>query len=485
MLVVKIVPRSRLRIHCDLQRPRRPADGPVGALVGCSWPAPILRIVHGVALVSEDKRCQQIAMKTPRPEGSAVPCAEPHAVQTCRPWRRKALGKARRLPCLLHRAIRWNRPADPEPQFLFAVKTLLRLAFHSRKDVMLSTSLKTLLLCSVLATQVLVPASAQSGESPSASTHHRVRGYVTTAAGQVATQAIRISEIDIPTRDSGPLFISKDADQHIWFTQKNANKIGRLSRHGAIREYDVPTAMSQPYAITLGPDNTMWFTELAGARIGHVLNDGSISEFPLMYLNSSPTGITSGPVGSDLLYFTDYGLERLGRINTQGEVAEMQIPMPNSSPQDLVLGPDGHLWFTQFFGNRIGRVSPSFVYGAQEVPTPRSDPDRIATGLHGEIWFTELLGNKIGRIMPNGALIEYQIPTPDSQPQGIALGPDGHIWFTESATNKIGRISADGTITEYLIPTANSGPVGITAGDWDMFFTEFTANKIGRISLRP
>ena len=80
----------------------------------------------------------------------------------------------------------------------------------------------------------------------------------------------KIREFAVPTAGSVPLEITKGPDGAIWFTEVNANQIGRISRADKIREYPIPTANSGPIAITAGPGCTLWFTEANANQIGQV-----------------------------------------------------------------------------------------------------------------------------------------------------------------------------------------------------------------------
>jgi virginiamycin B lyase len=56
----------------------------------------------------------------------------------------------------------------------------------------------------------------------------------------------------------------------IWFTESNANQIGRITTAGVFTEYPIPTANSVPVGITAGPDGNLWFTEANTNQIGQV-----------------------------------------------------------------------------------------------------------------------------------------------------------------------------------------------------------------------
>src|SRR5665213_4016017 len=83
------------------------------------------------------------------------------------------------------------------------------------------------------------------------------------------------SEYAIPTANSFPAGLVKDADGTIWFTEKNGNKLGQLTTAATFNEYTIPTTNAQPVGITIGPDNFIWFTESNADQIGELAPSGT------------------------------------------------------------------------------------------------------------------------------------------------------------------------------------------------------------------
>src|SRR4051812_41437306 len=56
--------------------------------------------------------------------------------------------------------------------------------------------------------------------------------------------------------------IVRGPDGKLWFTEKTANKIGRVTPGNppVIDEFDLPAGFTTPFNITVGPDNKIWFT---------------------------------------------------------------------------------------------------------------------------------------------------------------------------------------------------------------------------------
>jgi virginiamycin B lyase len=225
-------------------------------------------------------------------------------------------------------------------------------------------------------------------------------------------------------------------------------------------------------AITTGPDGNLWFTESNANQIGRIPPSGSpIDEFAVPTGNAAPTAITTGPDGN--LWFTEGGANQVGRISTNGSVIrEFAI---GASASSITTGPDGNLWFTEPSTNSIGRISPGgttlkeFALAAQVA-----QPTSITAGPDGNLWFTQngmfALPDAIGRITPDGATVtEFNLPRLSGGPESIALGPDGNLWFVESGANQIGRITPAGTIREFA---ALASPTSIASvADGNLWFT--------------
>ena len=75
-----------------------------------------------------------------------------------------------------------------------------------------------------------------------------------------------------------PIGIALGADGNFWFTEKAANRVGRISPDGTIAEFAMPTAKASPDGIALGPDGNIWCSEGNIDRLARVTPDGRVSE---------------------------------------------------------------------------------------------------------------------------------------------------------------------------------------------------------------
>jgi len=272
----------------------------------------------------------------------------------------------------------------------------------------------------------------------------------------------KINQYPIPTESAFPNGITAGPDAALWFTESQANQIGRIATTGAITEYTVPTPHSYPFDIAAGPDGALWFTELAGNQIGRITTTGVIAEYAVPTPNSYPKGITAGP--DSALWFTEEEGPSIGRITTAGIITEYPLTGLTGYIQYITAGPDGALWIT-FLGNEhsfVLRMTTDGVITAYPVPVPIAySPQEITAGPDGALWFADDDG-AIWRITTEGGLTRYPVPL---RPSGggtgpITSGPDGALWFTVTcnpcAHDWVGRITTTGVITEFPAPTDGS-----------------------------
>ncbi len=62
-------------------------------------------------------------------------------------------------------------------------------------------------------------------------------------------------------------------DGNLWFTERYADQIGRITITGHVTEFPIPNetgAQLEPVYITRGPGSALWFTELYAGMIGKI-----------------------------------------------------------------------------------------------------------------------------------------------------------------------------------------------------------------------
>jgi virginiamycin B lyase len=326
--------------------------------------------------------------------------------------------------------------------------------------------------------------------------------------GGAAARAVQIMEFPLPSPASAPAGITVGPDGAIWFAEREASRIGRITTGGVLMEYPLAPGR-QPNAIVAGPDGALWFTE--ADRVGRITTAGAVSEFAVGASGAVMLDITAGADGNlwysyELLVPGPGPLGRFGRMTTSGSVAEFDPPFPARVMTSLAATPDGNIWFAgtglaSFSGGPqfgvVGRFASASDYDAASLGA--AIPQRIAIGRDGKVWFTvqvpvsfgtvpavpPIIG-KLGRVDPaalgvSSSVTEFAIPARESAPYAITAGPDGNVWFTDrSETPRIGRATPQGAVTEVSAPGATGS---IVAGpDGALWFTEPDAGRIGRLS---
>lgn len=118
-------------------------------------------------------------------------------------------------------------------------------------------------------------------------------------------------------------------------------------------EYPLPHPDSGPYGIIAGPDGALWFTEQQANKIGRITTSGEVVEYVLPPEHTGALVMTVGP--DEALWFTEWGSNKIGRITLAGEVREYTIPTPQAEPHGVTAGPDGALWIAEE-ANKIGQL---------------------------------------------------------------------------------------------------------------------------------
>src|SRR5689334_656415 len=80
----------------------------------------------------------------------------------------------------------------------------------------------------------------------------------------------QITEFPIPTSNSRPEGITRGPDGNVWFTERSAKKIGRITATGVVTEFPLAVPFSYPYWMTAGPDGNVWFTDSFQGKVGRI-----------------------------------------------------------------------------------------------------------------------------------------------------------------------------------------------------------------------
>jgi virginiamycin B lyase len=118
-------------------------------------------------------------------------------------------------------------------------------------------------------------------------------------------------------------------DGNVWFTQPQANAIGRIMPNGYLVEFPLPNP-GVPLGIATGTDKNLWVTVIRAHVIYRVTPNGDFTAFP-MPASSMATFIAAAPDGT--LWFTEPN-GKVGRITPAGDVREFVFSNPYSDHKE-------------------------------------------------------------------------------------------------------------------------------------------------------
>lgn len=278
-----------------------------------------------------------------------------------------------------------------------------------------------------------------------------------------------------PDGQFGIMGVTVDSDDTIWFAEQYANYIGHyLPATGQYKIYSLPTltipdpanagqTITLPYApndLAIDAHGNIWFTELNADMVGRLdPATGNIQHYALASKKTvqtlSPYGITVDPHG--MVWFTEASSPRIWHLDPATGAVHSFAPDDSAIPlMEIASDPHGFIYATGFSNGLLLRLDPQSgtvtSYYAPFTGNQAGGLYGIAISKSGEVWVTVSAQNKIARLDVNGhRFIFYTIPTIACLPLGLTIGntSTSHvthttdtIWFTEAGSNKIGELQA-------------------------------------------
>ncbi|WP_338251914.1 virginiamycin B lyase family protein [Dictyobacter halimunensis] len=273
-------------------------------------------------------------------------------------------------------------------------------------------------------------------------------------------------QITPPQGQAGIMGIIVAPDNTVWYAEQYANYIGHynpINKHFDIYTLPTvtkpdPTSSKQTLKLPVAPNELLldrqgniWFTEMNADAIGKLnVKTGTFSHYPLSKPRTvqklSPYSITQDRQGK--IWFTNSGTNTIGSLApTNGSLRFYTPPTPADqdpfSLMEITSDPSGMLWISTFNTNNIIHFDPH-----RESFTTYAAPgtSRGIPGIYGllatssnDIWATVSASNSIVHFnVKTKAFDYYPIPSSNCTPLGISQAPDKSFWFTESATNQLG-----------------------------------------------
>jgi virginiamycin B lyase len=271
-----------------------------------------------------------------------------------------------------------------------------------------------------------------------------------------------------PRGQAGIMGVIVAPDDTIWFAEQNANYIGHYDpKSNHFSTYSLPeittpdpenklhrlSLPSAPNELIMDHQGDIWFTEMNADTIGKLqVKTGTITQYPLASPPSvqklSPYGITDDAQGN--IWFTESGESTIGRLTAStGALHFYTLPKTlqtnNISLMEIIHDPTGMLWITTFNTSSIFQFNPrEALFSIYQAPNTGQGIDGIygISAVSGtELWLTVAASNAITRFdTTTKTFTSYTIPTERCTPLGIVMGPDHTLWFTESASSQIGML---------------------------------------------
>lgn len=270
----------------------------------------------------------------------------------------------------------------------------------------------------------------------------------------------KFQQMTPPRGRSGIMGIVVASDDTIWFAEQYANYIGHyFPTTGQFQTYPLPTLTvpdpgnsgktltlpSAPNDLALDKHGNVWFTELNADALGRLdKHSGLIQQYPLSAKKSAqtlnPYGVAVDPQG--MVWFTEASSNHVGRLDpASGQLSYFTMQGSTTPLMEITSDAHGIIWITTFssglllsFNPNTGTFTPFYVpssggiYGIAISPT-------------GQIWVTIAAENTIARLdVTANRFVLYTIPTNSSLPLGVVVGANNTLWFTEAGSDKIGML---------------------------------------------
>ncbi|RYB93746.1 hypothetical protein EUA93_04865 [Nocardioides oleivorans] len=290
--------------------------------------------------------------------------------------------------------------------------------------------------------------------------------------------------------------------------------VGTTPAHAAVNVFPVPTSAANLGRITTAPDGSMWFLERGANKVGRITTSGAIQEFPLPATDSSvdnpAKGLDVGPDG--VVWVTTEHGENVVRLSPAGVVLNnWRFPADDPCVFDVCpyageirVGPDNTAWISMNYDRSfVVKLGPTGAL--TESPNAPACDDVLGEAADGAMWCQGGSAegqDTITRVNADAAGgVTYPLPSDATYPMGLAAGPVGSIWFTRSSTDgsltspsrgSIGYLDAASGGTQIWSTGSRSAPQDLVMGpDRQMWFTNrgaapgighIAANGVGAIS---
>ena len=187
----------------------------------------------------------------------------------------------------------------------------------------------------------------------------------------------KFQQITPPHGRSGIMGVVVAADDTIWFAEQYANYIGHyFPASGRFQTYPLPTLAvpdqgnpgktltlpSAPNDLVLDKQGNIWFTELNANAVGRLnMQSGQIQQYSLTKIKTTqslnPYGITIDP--QDTIWFTEASTNQIGRLDPKtGQISYFSMQGSSTPLMEIAADAHGIIWATSFSSGLLLSYNP-------------------------------------------------------------------------------------------------------------------------------
>jgi streptogramin lyase len=270
----------------------------------------------------------------------------------------------------------------------------------------------------------------------------------------------KFQQITPPHGRSGIMGVVVASDDTIWFAEQYANYIGHyLPATHQFQTYPLPTLTvpdpslpgktltlpSAPNELALDKHGNVWFTELNANALGRLnMQSGQTQQYPLAETKTTqalnPYGITIDPQGN--ICFTEASTSHIGRLDPiTGQISYFSMQGSSTPLMEITADAHGIIWATSFSSGLLLSFNPKTTTFTPYYAPSSGGLYGITITPTGQVWVTITAENVIAYLdVTANRFINYAIPSSGSLPLGVVMGANNSLWFTEAGANKIGML---------------------------------------------
>lgn len=257
-----------------------------------------------------------------------------------------------------------------------------------------------------------------------------------------------------PRGHHGIMGIQVAPDNTIWFAEQYANYIGHyFPATGRYQLYPLPwitvpdpgqtgqklSLPSAPNELALDAHGDVWFTEFNADRLGRL--DPRTGRMQHYLLAPKPSVQTLYPYGVAIdelgnVWFTESGNNQLGRFDPKtGALHVVAVPDSHALTMEIASDEQGSLWVTSFTPGLLFRYEPGTGTFTKYTVSLRGKDRGTLYGLlvptSVDVWVTILAEDMLAHLdVRTGRFLYYPIPAAGSLPLGLAMDANQNLWFT-------------------------------------------------------